>query len=227
MTNQYFKLIKDIRIKKELKQEEVAGKLGISRSSYITFEQGKTELNFSQMVKLSDIFGISLEEVESGLQPDYEKYKEMILAYVRNGSSKDGKILKTKLAKMLYLADFSWFYNHLESMSGMQYRRIKYGPVPDIYFRAIDELEETGKITVEHKNDLLLISENRGSINKPLEKLSKKEIGLIAKISEKWKNKKTSEIVDFTHNQLPYKICSPDEIIPYELITQEDPEYVY
>jgi len=223
MTNQYFKLIKDIRIKKELKQEEVAGKLGISRS----FEQGKTELNFSQMVKLSDIFGISLEEVESGLQPDYEKYKEMILAYVRNGSSKDGKILKTKLAKMLYLADFSWFYNHLESMSGMQYRRIKYGPVPDIYFRAIDELEETGKITVEHKNDLLLISENRGSINKPLEKLSKKEIGLIAKISEKWKNKKTSEIVDFTHNQLPYKICSPDEIIPYELITQEDPEYVY
>ncbi|MBU2545091.1 DUF4065 domain-containing protein [Patescibacteria group bacterium] len=227
MTNQYFKLIKDLRIKKKLKQEEVAEKLEISRSSYIAFEQGKTELNFSQMVKLSDIFGISLEEVESGLQPDYEKYKEMILAYIRNGSSKDGKILKTKLAKMLYLADFSWFYNHLESMSGMQYRRIKYGPVPDIYFRAIDELEETGKITVDHKNDLLLISENRGSKNKPLEKLSKKEIELIAKISEKWKNKKTNEIVDFTHNQLPYKICSPDEIIPYELITQEDPEYVY
>lgn len=227
MTNQYFKLIKELRIKKKLKQKEVAEKMGISRSSYITFEQGKTELSFSQMVKLSDIFGISLEEVESGLQPDYEKYKEMILAYIRSGSSKDGKILKTKLAKMLYLADFSWFYNHLESMSGMQYRRIKYGPVPDIYFRAIDELEESGKITVDRKNDLLLISENRGSKNKPLEKLSKKEIELIVKISRKWKSKKTSEIVDFTHNQLPYKICSPDEIIPYELITQEDPEYVY
>jgi hypothetical protein len=60
-----------------------------------------------------------------------------------------------------------------------------------------------------------------------LEKLSKEENGLIGEIAKKWKNKKTSEIVDFTHNQLPYKICSPDEIIPYALITQEDPEHVY
>ncbi len=227
MINQYFKLIKDLRIKKGLKQEDIAKKIGVSRSSYISFEQGKTELSFSQIVKLSNIFGISLEEVESGLQPNYEKYKEMIFAYIRNGSSKDGNILKTKLAKMLYLADFAWFYNNLESMSGMQYRRIKYGPVPDIYFRAIDELEEAGKITVNHKNDMLLISENRGSKNQSLEKLSKEEIKLIKNIAKKWKGKKTSEIVDFTHNQLPYKICSFDEIIPYELITQEDPEYVY
>ncbi len=227
MVNQYFKLIKDLRIKKGLRQEEVAKKLEISRSSYISFEQGKIELNFSQIVKLSDVFGISLEEVEGGLQSNYEKYKEMILAYIRKASSGDGSILKTKLAKMLYLADFTWFYNHLESMSGMQYRRIKYGPVPDMYFRAIDELEEKGKITINYKKEMLLISENRGSKNQKLEKLSKEEIRLIEKIAKKWKDKKTSEIVDFTHNQLPYKICSPDEIIPYELITQEDPKYVY
>jgi len=227
MVNQYFKLIKDLRIKRGLRQKEIAEKLGISRSSYISFEQGKTELNFSQMVKLSDVFGISLEEVGNGLQPNYEKYKEMILAYIRKGSSVDGKILKTKLAKMLYLADFAWFYNYLESMSGMRYRRIKYGPVPDMYFRAIDELEEMGKIAINHRNDMLLISENRGSKNDPLGKLSKKEMKLIKKIAEKWKNKKTSEIVNFAHSQLPYKICSPDEIIPYELITQEDPENVF
>lgn len=227
MINQYFKLIKDLRIKKGLKQEEIAEKLAISRSSYISFEQGKTELNFSQIVKLSDIFGISLEEVKSGVRPNYEKYKEMILAYIKKGSSEDGKILKTKLAKMLYLADFAWFYDHLESMSGMRYRRIKYGPVPDVYFRAIDELEEAGKITVDYKNDMLLISENRGSENQTLEKLSNEEIKLVGKIAKKWKDKKTNEIVHFTHNQLPYKLCSPDEIIPYELITQEDPKYVY
>ena len=227
MTNQYFKLIKGLRIKKGLKQEEIAKKLSISRSSYISFEQGKTELNFSQAIKLFDIFGVSLTEVENGLQPNYGKYKEMILAYVRKGSSGDGRILKTKLAKMLYLADFAWFYNCLESMSGMQYRRRKYGPVPDVYFRAIDELEETGKITIDRENDMLLISENRGSKNQSLEKLSKEEISLIGKIAKKWKNKKTSAIVDFAHSQLPYKICSPDEIIPYELITQEDPENVF
>ena len=50
---------------------------------------------------------------------------------------------------------------------------------------------------------------------------------MIESIGAKWKDKKTAEIVNFTHNQLPYKICQPDEIIPYELITQEDPSYVY
>ena len=227
MINQYYKIIKSLRSKKGLKQEEIAEKIGISRSSYISFEQGKTELNFSQIVKLSDIFGISLEEVERGVISNNEKYKEMILAYIRKGSSTDGKILKTKLAKMLYLADFAWFYNYLESMSGMQYRRIKYGPVPDMYFRAIDELEAAGAIDIDHKNEMLLISENESSQKRILKEISKKEMNLISKIAKKWKVKKTNEIVHFTHNQLPYKICYPDEIIPYELITQEDPKYVY
>jgi transcriptional regulator with XRE-family HTH domain len=227
MTNEYYKLIKNLRIEKGLLQEDIAIKLGISRSSYIAFEQGKTELNLSQAAKAADLFGITLEQVESGLMPDFEKYKQMILAYLRQAVASDGKILKTKLAKMLYLADFSWFYEYLQSMSGMQYRRIKYGPVPDMYFRAIDELEEAGKITIDRKGEMILISENQGSKNRPLEKLSKAELKLIVDISKKWKNKKTNEIVDFTHNQLPYKICQPDEIIPYELITQEDPDYVY
>jgi transcriptional regulator with XRE-family HTH domain len=227
MNNQYYKIIKDLRNKKGLKQEEIAEKIDISRSSYISFEQGKTELNFSQIIKLADIFGVSLEEVESGVTPNNEKYKEMMLAYIRKGSSTDGKIGKTKLAKMLYLADFAWFYNHLESMSGMQYRRIQYGPVPDRYFGVIDELETTGEISVDHKNDMFLISENESSQKRTLKKISKEEMTLINKIARKWKDRKTNEIVHFTHNQLPYKICSPNEIIPYELITQEDPEYVY
>jgi DNA-binding XRE family transcriptional regulator len=227
MTNNYYKFIKDLRIKKDLSQADIAKKIGISRSSYVAFEQGKNELSLAEAINLADIFGISLCDVEGGLKPNYQKYKEMILAYLRKAVAQDGKILKTKLAKMLYLADFAWFYNHLESMSGMQYRRIKYGPVPDLYFRAIDELEEDGKITIDRKGEMLLISENSTSEKQSLNLLSKDEISLIDKISDKWKNKKTNEIVDFTHNQLPYKICQPDEIIPYELITQQDPDDVF
>ena len=227
MANEYYKLIKSLRLEKGLSQEEISQRLGLSRSSYIVFEKGKNELNLSQAAKIADILGITLEQVESGIKPNYEKYQQMILAYLREAVSGDGSVLKTKLAKMLYLADFAWFYEYLQSMSGMQYRRIKYGPVPDMYFRAIDELEESGKISINRKNDLILISENRGSSHQPLAELSKEELGLIKAIAKKWKDKKTGEIVDFTHNQVPYKICQPDEIIPYELITQQDPGYVY
>jgi DNA-binding XRE family transcriptional regulator len=229
MTKKLNEFIKSLREKRGISQQEMAKKLEISRPSYIAVEQGKKELSLSEAQKIADIFGISLKDMETGVVPDYEKYKEMILSFLRFFSlGGDGKIPKTKLAKLLYLADFAWFYEKMESMSGMQYRRIQYGPVPDLYFRALDELEEEGKISRDNKkSDIILISENEGSKKEKLSKIKREELDLIKKISKKWQDKKTREIVNFTHGQLPYKLCSPDEIIPYELIIQEDPEYVY
>lgn len=228
MTNEYFQFIKKLRVKKDLSQLEVANKIGISRSSYIAFEQGKRDLSLVEASKIADVFGISLEEVESGLEPNLEKYKEMILECLRFCGSNDGKIPKIKLAKLLYLADFSWFYKKLSSMSGMSYRRLPYGPVPDMYFRALDELEEAGKIVVDReKNGLLLIKESAGNVRQKLGLLSAEEKKLIKIINKNWLNKKTEEIVNFTHNQMPYFLCRDNEIIPYELITQEDPGNIY
>jgi len=53
------------------------------------------------------------------------------------------------------------------------------------------------------------------------------EKSFLKKIADKWKYKNTQEIIDFTHNQLPWSICYEKEIIPYGLITQENPENVY
>lgn len=227
MGNKYAQSIKALRIKRNFSQSDIAIKLGMSRTSYIAVEQGKKELTLSEAEKLSKIFGVSLKEIESGISANYEKYKQMILAYIRNAGSKDGYITKTKLAKLVYLADFAWFYNHLESMSGMQYRKIQYGPVPDSYFRAIDELFEDGQININPKEEAILISQTRNGAKIALSEINKDEEKLIKNISDKWKNKNTKEIVTFTHNQLPYAVCSDNEIIPYELITQENPEDVY
>ena len=154
MSNKYVQFIKTLRTKRGFSQSYLAKTLDISRPSYIAIEQGKRELTFSEAEKLSEVFGVSLKEMESGVSANYDKYKQMILGFVRNsGSKKDGKITKTKLAKLLYLADFAWFYKHLESMSGMQYRKIQYGPVPDSYFRAMDELFELGQIGIAPTDD--------------------------------------------------------------------------
>lgn len=227
MSTKYAQFIKALRTKRGFSQSELAIKLGMSRPSYIAVEQGKRELSLSEAERLSAILGVSLREMESGISANYEKYKQMILAFLRMGES----ITKTKLAKLVYLSDFAWFYGHRESMSGMQYRKIKYGPVPDAYFRAVDELEEEGKILIDRKNvdgkDMLLISESEGNRKQKLATISGDEVTLIKEIHKKWKDKKTAEIVNFTHNQLPYAICLDNEIIPYELITQEDPAHVY
>ena len=229
MRNKYVQFIKTLRAKRGFSQSDLSLKLGISRPSYIAIEQGKRELTLSEAEKLSEVFGVSLKEMESGVHANYEKYKQMILAYIGNaGSKKDGKITKTKLAKLVYLTDFAWFYKHLESMSGMQYRKIQYGPVPDSYFRAMDELFEMGQIEITPTDDgAMLISETRSGAKVSLSEINNDEEKLIKNISRKWRGRNTQEIVTFTHNQLPYAICSDNEIIPYELITQENPEDVY
>jgi len=228
MSNTFLKSIKILRKKAGYSQKEVAIKIGISRQSYIAFEQGKYELNLSEAEKLANIFGASVMDFLEGNMQNIDKYKQMIFAFLRNNFANHVKIPKTKLAKFLYLADFGWYYNHFESMSGMPYRKIQYGPVPDAYFRVVEELYENGKLDIEKTRDgAMLISQTKSGEREKINLLNNAEKKLIQDISKKWKDKRTPEIVDFTHNQLPYKLCSDGEIIPYELITQEDPKYVY
>lgn len=224
MINKYSKFIKEARIKKKISQADLALGLKISRPSYIAIEQGKRELTMGEFEKLASILNVSFLEVEKGESPDYEKYKQMILAFIRQG----GKMPKTKLAKLLYFADFSWFYYNLKSMSGMQYRKIQYGPVAESYFRIIDEMFDRGEIEIEQTKDgAMLISQTRSGAKINLSQITNEEQKLIKKIEEKWKGKKTAEIVDFTHKQFPYLYAQDNEIVSYELFTQENPDEIY
>ncbi len=233
MSNEYTEIIKELRTKYNFSQEHVASTIGVSRPTYTAIESGKQKLDIEEAKKLANMYSIGVDELLSGRISDIEKYKQMILLYLRMDltDKKDGKVTKTKLAKLLYLADFAWYYEHLKSMSGMQYRKITYGPVPDIFFRAIDELEDDGKIIIERKNDdgkeMSLISESESNRNEKITKVSAEEKKLLNTIARKWKGKKTKDIVNFTHNQLPYFLCRDNELIPYELITQEDGNQVY
>ncbi|MEK7117826.1 MAG: helix-turn-helix domain-containing protein [Patescibacteria group bacterium] len=224
MITKYAKFVKQARLKKGLSQLDLALKLGISRPSYIAVEQGKRELTLSEFEKLSSILGVSFDEMEGGEIPNYEKYKQMILIFLRL----EGKITKTKLAKLLYFADFGWFYYHLHSMSGMQYRKIQYGPVADHYFRIIDEMFDNGEIDItQTKDGAMLLSQTRNGAKVDLLKIDKEEEKLIKNIEKKWRSKKTAEIVDFTHKQFPYLYAVDNEIVSYGLFTQENPDEIY
>jgi transcriptional regulator with XRE-family HTH domain len=221
------KRIKELRIKKDLTQAQVAESVGLARASYISVEQGKRDLSLQEVEKLAHMLGVSLGELVYSEGVGYEKYEQMLFVFLRSVSSKK-KLTKTKLAKLLYLADFAWFYENHKSMSGMQYRKIQYGPVPDYYFTLIQELHDTGKISVkEMSRGAQIIEEDRVGERVGSELLNPEEKKFIKKIAKRWDNKNTKEIVDFTHAQLPYEFADKGEIIPYELITQEEPNHVY
>ena len=226
--------IEQARLTRGYTQEQVARAIGVSRPTYINIETGKKELTLRQADALSSMLRISIDDilgiadgssVFSDVLKATEKYKQMILNSLKYGADGDGKITKTKLAKLVYLADFIWYYLNTSPMSGMTYRKFPRGPVADVYFRALDEMEEEGTIIREQKGKAILFSliENEA----PTSSLSESELNLIQKIGEVWKGKSTGDIVNFTHEQLPWQICRDGEIIPYGLITQEEPERVY
>lgn len=45
----------------KLTQIDVAGYLGISQPSYIRYEQGKSEPSYENLVKLADLFDVSID----------------------------------------------------------------------------------------------------------------------------------------------------------------------
>lgn len=224
MSEKYVQIIKKLRNEKGFSQLELAKKLGISRPSYIAIEQGKRELTLSELDKLASALGVSREGIEGGEIPNYEKYKQMILLLLRMNK----QITKTKLAKLLYLADFAWYYSNLQSMSGMQYRKIQYGPVAEPYFRIIDEMFDGGEILIEQtKEGAMLISQTRGGAKANLSNITAEEKKLLEKIDKKWKGKKTSDIVAFTHKQMPYMFAEENDIVSYDIFTQENPDEIF
>ena len=55
------KRFKECRKVLNLTQKEVADKLGVAQPVYQRFEKGIFECNYSQLVTLSDIFGVSTD----------------------------------------------------------------------------------------------------------------------------------------------------------------------
>ncbi|MCK5061658.1 DUF4065 domain-containing protein [Candidatus Parcubacteria bacterium] len=220
------KFIKKLRTDNGYSQAHVAKEINMSRASYISVEQGKRQLTLNEADALSKLYRITISDLVTNNKKKYKKYEQMLFAFLRSMGG-DRKVPKTKLAKLLYLSDFAWFYNHHESMSGLEYRKIEHGPVPDYYFRLIEELDGDDKISIEHKDKALLISETRVGEKVADDLLNSEEKKLIKKIVKRWEDKNTKEIVGFAHSQIPYVFVDKGEIIPYELITQEDPAHVY
>ncbi|MBP9817596.1 DUF4065 domain-containing protein [Candidatus Shapirobacteria bacterium] len=218
----------NIRSKNSWTQEEMANILGVSRPTYNAMEKGETSPTLEQINKLANKIGCEPKDILTEGIFDEAKYKEVLLETIRHGADSDGKITKTKLAKLIYLNDFAWYYQHLEPMTGAKYRRLPLGPVPDIFFAKVEELINDGTLNLELKNDKSqMISLSRAGEMSKTKILNPDEIKLINNVSQKWQGRRTEEIVKFTHEQLPYKICTPGEVIPYELITQQESEYVY
>lgn len=231
MKTSYASLIKYLREEHKLSQEAVAKKIAMSRASYVAVEKGTKELTLKEAEAVTKLFGITIDELLRSIAPDHEKYVQMILALLRCAKTRNVTIKKTKLAKLLYLADFSWYYVHKKSMSGVSYRKTEFGPVSDAYFRLLEEMEQGGALNVRqvYREDYHMyeLEETRASGKMPLILLSKQEQAHLSKVWKQWEKASTAEIVKFTEEQVPHKESLLGQTIAYDLILKEAVHNIY
>lgn len=162
-----------------------------------------------------------IEERIGDYEPDeYSGYKKLDLRKLFNVVlyfCKEG-IMKTKLNKMLFYADFKHFKSNSISITGLRYARIPYGPVPDKYYHFFAAFLENNLLDVEeiiYSNDIA--GERFASKKDPdLSLFTESELIAIATIKDYFKSYNVKKISDFSHNEVGYKETANSHLISYK-----------
>lgn len=129
-------------------------------------------------------------------------------------AGENGSVCPTKLNKEMFYADFLHYRRHGRSISGLQYRAIQYGPVPEHYDTIYDNVEGIIKENIiSYDNEsvrLRLTIENETSV------LSPEELDTLSIVSSALRPMKTSEVVELSHHEPAWQnYVEQHSMIPY------------
>ena len=175
--------IRDLRTERELSQEDIARALGIHRQSVSLLEQGERDLTATELDELARFFQVPYEEI---LGEPPRKLKEMkkdakkelrfepqklrnLLLYILEKIGGRPNLGETVLYKQLYFCDFDHYEKTGKSITGLMYRRLQFGPVPQqSQFNSVvedmlehDEMKSSRSPTMENSKSVMSLSQSR------------------------------------------------------------------
>lgn len=158
-------------------------------------------------------YGNSKRDASNGYsEMDPDKLQGMVQLIV--SKEKDG-VSKTKLNKEMFYADFYNYKRYGRSISGLAYRAIQYGPVPEHYETVYDHVQGLIKKNIVTNNDFdydLLFCDNPDTSS-----LSEEDIDTINKVMSVLVGMSRADIIELSHNEDGW-INNKDQhnIIPYD-----------
>lgn len=133
------------------------------------------------------------------VEPSYEKMANVVLFFIDKVNP-----YITKLNKLLFYSDFFNYRKTGYSITGCNYRAINYGPVPSMYGTLYDLLEANQSVSkvYESFSDTSIQGE-RLIKNKEFDRsvFSNEEFATLCKVAETFKDTKTREIIEISHNE--------------------------
>lgn len=196
--------------------------------------ENKTSLTDTQMEKLKT----RLDEIDSGLKYpivsdadaiivdspslengfkafDYEKFAAATAFFAK----KFPNLGKTKLLKLLYYSDTSYFQKNVISITGSKYLHYPFGPVPDQYDRLLGQMEKDGiikqnSIYMEQFDDFktCIVPQQTSEVE---DVLSSKEKAWLQKVGEAFRGFNVKEISEYSHGEEGYVDTKLNDVISY------------
>ena len=140
-----------------------------------------------------------------------DKIKNIILILASKG------ILKTKLLKEIFYIDFISYKETGKSITGLEYSKLNYGPVPDEYEKLINFFTKNNIIDyiIEYDKDYEyhnIVSKEEANENL----FDKKELEIIEKVSKKFKCYSSNKLVEISHKEKAFLNTDYYKKISYE-----------
>lgn len=145
------------------------------------------------------LFGNHLADIHSGYRnPSFEKFTEMVVFF-----SERLEPFKTKMNKLLFYADFLMFKQSCFSISGMRYKAIDMGPVPNNFqsiFEYLDNHNEIDITTTEFKSGYFgeqFIARKDRAFNAAL--FTQEELRVLNQVANTFQSTSTKAIIEQSH----------------------------
>ncbi len=243
------KRILDLRKTKGFSQQEIAQFLEIPRSAVAQIELGNRNVSIAELIKLSEVLQFSIDDFvgqtfgagksKIAAEPKAEKqqgrisvpklqipkFKNVLLFMLEKCAGKPN-VGETVLYKLLYFSDFNYYEIYEEHLTGAEYRKLPFGPVPHKPDHILQQMIEKGTVK-RIKTEYHGYPQTRYL---PLEKadltqLTGAEKEVIDKVVEQMSDWTARMISDYSHNDKPWKATEENSTIDYELVFYRNPPY--
>jgi len=152
-----------------------------------------------------------VDELSGYKKLDLDKLFNTILFFCKEG------VLKTKLNKLLFYADFKHFKEYTVSITGARYARVPFGPAPDKFAHYFATLADYGQMHIEEVAFTdEIVGEKFIADKKPdLSLFSDSELKIMLMVKEFFTNYNAKQITDFSHEEKGFQETLNGKLISY------------
>lgn len=167
----------------------------------------------------SDTISLLVKKINSINDPIYHGYTSFEFNKLANlvlyFTNRINRVSKTKLMKLLFYADFKNYQEVGLSISGLSYKHLPFGPVPDHYLLILESLTENQMI------NLLPFDDYEGEFLEPMQQSERSlfdedEIQVIEQVIDKFETFSARQISSYSHQEEGYLKTEENDYISYD-----------